>query len=161
MRKLFPAIAAALLAASAAADDPIGSGVGTQAGVKSDFSIDEKIALEERSFVPLHLESRGVIVTGVRIKDRPTADQLAAASGRSSVRPELEVTLKSEARREMRVFVEVTLEDEAGNVLLSGKRAKNLDSDEETDVSCPNAGIYLRDWPRVKFVHLKVEVAKR
>lgn len=161
MRKLFTAIAAALLAASAAADDPVGNGAGTQAGVKSDFSLDEKIALDDRGFVPLHLESRGVIVLGVRIKDRPTADQLAAASARSSVRPDLEVSLKSEARREVRVFLEATLEDEAGNVLLSGKRAKNLDPDEESDVSCPNAGIYLRDWPRVKYVHLKLEVAKR
>ncbi len=89
MRRLVLALAATLLAARASAEDPIGSGVGTQAGIKENPSLDEKIPLNENYDVPVTLETRGVTVTAVRIKDRPSAAQVEVASSRSSVRPEV------------------------------------------------------------------------
>ncbi len=161
MRRLALALAATLLAASASAEDPIGSGVGTQAGIKDNPSIDELIPLNESYDVPVTLEARSVTITAVRIKDRPSAAQVEVASSRSSVRPELEISMKSAASREVRVFVEGALEDTTGHALLTCKRAKNLDPGELEDLTCPNNGIYTRDWPRVKVFHLKVEVVNR
>ncbi len=69
--------------------------------------------------------------------------------------------MKNGGAREVRVLLEVSLEDEDGNVILSCNRAKNLDPDEDDDTSCPNTGLYLRDWPRVKIFHLKATIGKR
>lgn len=148
--KLALALAAALCAAPAAAVDEV-----------YEYVVDETIPLPADGVAAsLSLQAGPVTITEVRVRNRPTEHEVREnPEGLDRSRPKPIVIARNDGKDDVKVSLSASLEGASGQPFMSCRRKTDLDAGETDDWNvCSMEGLYTKDWPKVKFVHVVVRV---